>query len=80
MSPESVTTREQLVALIRQLAADFDTNPHEWENMTVSQYLEALAAWTEAMDGYYRNHGKTIPAAPSWQTIADMLLAAKYYE
>lgn len=51
-----------------------------WENITLPQFLEALAAWTDGMDGYFRNQGMAEPEQPSWWLIAQMLTAATIYE
>lgn len=76
----NVSTRDELVAFAKSLAADFRENPDAWENTTVDAYLEAFAAWVEDMDGFYLNQGESIPESPSWRVVADMLMAAKMYE
>ena len=50
---EDIQTREDLVAFVRALLADLVENADkaEWENPTLERYLEALAAWTEDLDG-----------------------------
>jgi hypothetical protein len=75
-----VTTRDELVAFAKGLAADFRKDPGAWENATVDAYLDAFAAWVEDMDGYYANRGEPEPTTPSWRVVADMLMAAKMYE
>jgi len=50
------------------------------ENDTLDSFLEALAAWTDEMDGYYRNMNEDAPVTLQWKTIADMLMAASIYE
>jgi hypothetical protein len=32
------------------------------------------------MDGYFKNRGEKVPDTPTWQTLAQMLLAARMYE
>jgi hypothetical protein len=32
------------------------------------------------MDGYFVRQGRAVPEAPSWQLVAQMLLAARVYE
>lgn len=79
---EAIQTREDLVAFVRALLADLVENADkaEWENPTLERYLEALAAWTEDMDGYFLNTGQPIPEQPTWNLIGQMLYAAKIYE
>lgn len=50
------------------------------KDRSVSCYLEALAAWTADMDGYYRNAGKEMPANINWDFIATLLYAGSIYE
>lgn len=76
----SVETREDLVRFLARFADDFSSAPEQWENGTLSRFLEALARWSEDMDGYYRNIGQDVPAKPFWRTFADMLMAARIYE
>lgn len=46
----------------------------------VSDYLTALTAWAEDMEGYYKNAGKQVPAEINWDIIAAMLYAGSIYE
>jgi hypothetical protein len=75
-----VATRADLVAFIEALRADLQSNPQEWENATLDQYLRALASWLEDCSGYYARTGQGVPATPSWKNVAEMLIAAKIYE
>lgn len=75
-----IKTRADLAIFIKALALDFANNPSSWENKHIDEFLEALSAWTEDMDGFYLNKGKPIPNEANWKMIGQMLLAAKYYE
>jgi len=75
-----VDTYKDLALFVQELAHNLRTKPQEWENVTLPEYLEAMAAWLEDADGYYANAGKPIPQQPSWQNLAEILLAAKHYE
>jgi hypothetical protein len=77
---KSISSREDFVAFVRALSKDFKDNPQSWENVSLDRFLEALGAWVEDMDGYYRNQGKPVPQQLDWQTFSDMLMAAKMYE
>ena len=48
--------------------------------MTLADYLEAMAAWIQDAEGYYRNSGQPVPQQPSWHNFAEILSAAKVYE
>jgi hypothetical protein len=73
-------SREDLAALVRGLADEFRRKPEEWENQDLSSYLEAMAAWVDDIDGYFRNRGEAVPVQPTWKTLGQILLAAKVYE
>ncbi|PKF76425.1 hypothetical protein CW749_27130 [Vibrio sp. vnigr-6D03] len=71
-------SKEQLIDLIRELSAE---NTSKWENVSTSDFLEALGAWFEDADGVYRNLNLSTNAdKPSWQLFADALQAATIYE
>ena len=72
--------RLELADLIDQLSDNLKEDPESWENPDLDRFLDALAAWTRDMDGYFMNRGEPLPEAPSWELFAHMLLAAKIYE
>lgn len=73
-----ITTRDDLITLIRDLSSEDET---AWDNSDLSSFLEALSGWIGDCDGYYKNIGSGIdPNSPSWQIFADALQAAKIYE
>jgi hypothetical protein len=73
---QRVSTKTELADFIDLLQSDYLQNPDSWENPTIERFLDALSAWTRAMD----NNRATITETPSWQTFAQMLLVAKTYE
>ena len=75
-----VYTREDLALFVQELAQSLRTKQEEWENAALPDYLEAMAAWIEDSEGYYVNAGKPVPQQPSWQNLAEILIAAKHYE
>ncbi|MFJ9777824.1 hypothetical protein ACIRVF_42400 [Kitasatospora sp. NPDC101157] len=79
-SDDEIRSREELVAFIRDLHQDYLRQGQDWENSTLDRFLEALAAWTESSDGWYRNFGKDLPANGDWTFIARALSAATVYE
>jgi hypothetical protein len=54
--------------------------PNEWENANLEDFLSALAAWVEDMDGYFENRSEPPPKTSVWKLIGQMLLAARIYE
>jgi hypothetical protein len=77
---EAIRTRKEFVAFVHELLQNLQTTPGEWENQSLEDYLEALAAWVEDCDGYYANRGETVAQDPSWKFLGEALLAAKSYE
>ncbi|MFJ3226966.1 hypothetical protein ACIPJS_26990 [Streptomyces sp. NPDC086783] len=48
--------------------------------MDLSSFLEALAAWVDDADGWYRNTGRELPPGGDWTFFARALQAATAYE
>jgi hypothetical protein len=75
---ESIRTRQDLSSFIVSLSRRDMT---AWENQDLPSFLEAMGAWVNDMDGYFRNvQGRSAPDQPSWQLFAQILLAASVYE
>jgi hypothetical protein len=77
---QAVRTREDFAALAEALSRDRERNGDEWENVDLQRYLEAIAAWTRDMDGYFANIGDAIPEVPSWNLLGQILYTARVYE
>ena len=77
---ERINSRHDLIAFIEALRDDLLQHPGDWENRTLERFLEALAAWSTDMDGYFQNRGEQVPSQPSWRLLGEMLNAAKIYE
>jgi hypothetical protein len=72
-----IKTRAELVDFIRALADDSELCFNQWQNQSLYAYLESMAAWLAA--------SAEIPAGfkdeeLSWSSVANILLAPKYYE
>jgi hypothetical protein len=75
---EKIESKEALISLIQKLSSE---DSGAWENISTTDFLEALAAWLESADGFYRNFNlETRSEKPSWQLFADALRAATIYE
>lgn len=77
---DKIETRDDLKKFILRLQNDCKINNDEWQNTSISEYLESMAAWIDDMDGYFINKKLDIPENPSWKLIAEILYAAKSYE
>ncbi|MCC6413377.1 MAG: hypothetical protein IT270_17075 [Saprospiraceae bacterium] len=76
-----VPDRQAFIQFLDLLTTDFSINPESWGNKTVPDFLEALAAYAEDIQGYYDNTGQNTDAdKPDWQTFADIFKGARGYE
>lgn len=77
---DEIRSREEFVAFVRGLRQEYLRRGHEWENGSLDSFLEALAAWINDSDGWYRNVGKDLPHGGDWTFFARSLQAATVYE
>ncbi|WP_329125083.1 DUF7660 family protein [Streptomyces sp. NBC_01353] len=61
-SPDHVDGREDLASFVRSLHRSYAEGGEAWENADLAAFLEALAAWIDDADGWYRNAGHELPA------------------
>jgi hypothetical protein len=78
---EAIQSRQQFIDHLFRLMDDFDGLGDQWHNRDPYTFLQAMAAWLNDCDGYYRNTGQAVDVdQPSWQLFADALSAAAVYE
>ena len=76
-----VTDRQSFIKFLDLLQKDFLDNHENWENKTLPDFLEALSAYTQDIQGYYDNTKQNKNAdQPEWSTFAELLKGAKIYE
>mgnify|MGYP001428781202 FL=1 len=76
-----VTDRQTFIKFLDLLRQDYLTNPESWENKTLPDFLGALSAYAEDIQGYYDNMKQDVNAdQPNWQTFADIFKGATIYE
>lgn len=81
MDAKPVNSRDELVGYIFELLDDQDAIGDQWTNKDIYSFLQAMAAWLNDCDGYYRSTGQTLDVEqPSWQIFADALAAATVHE
>jgi hypothetical protein len=76
----AVSSREDLIAFLEAFNGEFAANRGTWTNTDLASFLEAMAAWSEDMDGFYANGGEDLATLPPWRVLADILMAARNYE
>lgn len=58
-----------------------EENEAKWENKTLKDFLEAMAAYTEDVQGYYNNRKLGINAdLATWENFKTILEGAAVYE
>ncbi|MBW3539679.1 MAG: hypothetical protein KY476_05360 [Planctomycetes bacterium] len=67
MDKQAVQSREDLIGHIFGLLDDYDAVGDQWENKDIYTFLQALAAWLNDCEAYYRNTGQPLDTElPSW--------------
>lgn len=78
---EKVQSREQFAVFVSGLLKELQERPEEWENRSLEDFLEALAAYATDVPGYLKNVRSPIdPAKPSWELFALIVAGAAIYE
>jgi hypothetical protein len=81
MNGTTIQSRQQFIAHLFRLLDDFDGAGDHWANQDIYTFLQAMAAWLNDCQGYYRNAGRQIDVDNAlWQVFADALSAAAVYE
>lgn len=75
-----INNKEDFVNFVELLVTNLKSNPEEWANKTLPEYLASISSWTEDMEGYYQNNDMPIPENVNWKVFANILIAAKMYE
>ncbi|UOO76155.1 hypothetical protein LVJ85_08880 [Neisseria sp. Dent CA1/247] len=76
-----INDRNDFLVFLREFINE--TNTGNFENNTLSSFLEAMESWIKDMDGYYKNIGKEEYCdnqTLNWSMLADILNAARIYE
>ena len=76
----TINTQADFVAFVKALAQDLQENPLDWENDSLERYFEAMATWSQDMNGYFKNINQPLPKDINWKIMGQILLAAKTYE
>ena len=75
-----IHTREEFVEFLNLMINDEQINSEEWNDKSITEYLEGIASWVEDMDGYYKNMNLQIPTNIDWKFIATLMYVGKIYE
>lgn len=64
----NVYDKDSFIKYLNLLAKDSEENPQEWENTTVSQYLQSIASWIEDWSSRYGNEEFENWIITKWQS------------
>ena len=74
-------TKQDFITFLERFRKDFHSNPDRWENKTLDDFLEAMQAYTEDIQGYYNNNNLKIDSDKAdYRIFADILNGAAIYE
>ncbi|WP_294242319.1 DUF7660 family protein [Pseudobutyrivibrio sp.] len=73
----NVYDKDSFIKCLNLLAKDSEENPQEWENTTVSQYLQSIASWIEDWSSRYGNEEFE---KMDYNEMAKLLYMGKIYE
>lgn len=73
----NVYDKDSFIKYLNLLAKDSEENPQEWENTTISQYLQSIASWIEDWSSRYGNEEFE---KLDYSEMAKLLYMGKIYE
>lgn len=77
---DRVTSHTDVARIVNEMLNDLRAHPTEWENSTLSDFLEALSASLEGLPALYANRGESFPVQPTWKLFVEALVMASGYE
>jgi hypothetical protein len=74
-------TRVEFIEFLKEFREDLKYNKSNWENRTLEDFLEAMEAYTEDVQGFYDNMKmKVDPDNPTWENFKTIMKGASIYE
>lgn len=74
----SIETKEDFLHFLRLLQKDFTDHPEEWQNHSISEFLESAASWMKDFSTHPANDIDW--SKPDYRTFARILYMGKLYE
>lgn len=76
-----IRTRSEFANFLKGFRESLLKDPESWENIRLSDFLEAMEAYTLDIQGYYDNIKLGIDAdEATWDNFKQILLGASVYE
>ncbi len=74
-------TRTEFIEFLKDFRKGLEKNKETWENRTLEDFLEAMEAYTEDVQGFYDNMKMDVDAdKPTWKNFKTILEGASIYE
>ena len=77
---KAVKNKDSFLLFMEALIQDYQKNNQDWENKTIPDFLEALQACIEDMDGFYAYRNIELPQNIPWFIFSNALMSARIYE
>ena len=74
---ENVSDIDSFVQFLNSLASDYKDNHDEWQNWSIDDYLESIAAWIKDWE---ESHGKDEFEHLDFKELAKIFYVGKTYE
>ncbi len=75
---EQVKSKDDFIRYVKLLSEDFEKHPDEWQNITIPDFLECMAAWVYDYSNCPRNDIDW--DAVHYSELAQILYMGKIYE
>ena len=74
-------TRLEFIEFLKEFRQDLKDNKSNWENKTLEDFLKAMEAYAEDVQGFYDNMKMDIDAnVPTWENFKTIMKGASIYE
>ncbi len=80
MRISDIQNKDDFICFLQEMSKDRKTNPTEWANPELPDYLDAISEWTKHMEQVYKNTHQEIPDNINWQFIATLFHVGRIYE
>lgn len=75
---ENIKNKNDFIHFLRMLSSDFENHYEEWENVSISVFLEQMASWIE--DYSVSSDNDIMWDNVDFQTFSKILYMGKIYE
>jgi calcineurin-like phosphoesterase family protein len=77
---QNIVTKEDFVFFLKDFIEYFIENKENLENQSIEHFLEAMCAFIDGSENYYKNFNIDPNKLSQWRIFADILMASTVYE